>query len=283
MNNESISNSIAFYITVIFMFVYAIAAFMGMLYLFNGNYFVAVPVLVAGATLLFGCVWEMSRSKTSRNKRRDLPREIVAAVGAIALLVAASWPATLFLYAYEHEDELDTLITDTRDYALGVDSLYQQYADARVTAYDLSLWKMVDKDPTLNKAEHKRRVESLRRRLTYSCVDSISNGRQQWLATLPRANALNPATARNLHDVFEAAKIWIHEYYDASEMMYQGEDYNPFECSEQTVSAQAAYYRFTTLRQPSKASLAAATFCIGCIFLTYFHARRPKSRVNIRH
>ena len=135
-SNSSFTDTIGWIFSIAALIIYAIVAFYGMEYIFKGNHLIAIGITLAGAVILGLCIWGMCLCKISRNKRCALPLGILAALGASAVLIAGTWPVTLILYAYDHEDELATLINNTRDYALRVDSLYQDYAESRVKAYE---------------------------------------------------------------------------------------------------------------------------------------------------
>lgn len=273
MNNNSFTDSIIWLFTIIALVLYVIGALYGFEYLVEGNHLLAFGVTLVGVLLLGACVREMCRSKLSRNKRDDLLREILSGFVAFSIIILGCWPITLFLYVQDNEDELNTLISNTRNYALSVDSLYEDYAHERVSRYSFYL----DSVKT-EKSEKSRRVRSLERRLLSHDNDSIIALRKQWLSTLPEANVWNISTAKNLHLVFQAAIEWIEEYKDLSAIFYEGEKNLPFDCEAYSTSAYQEYERFKSLKRPSWRSIIAAGICILGIFATYFFVTRPKSR-----
>ena len=286
-SNSSFTDTIGWIFSIAALIIYAIVAFYGMEYIFKGNHLIAIGITLAGAVILGLCIWGMCLCKISRNKRRALPLGILAALGASAVLIAGTWPVTLILYAYDHEDELATLINNTRDYALRVDSLYQDYAESRVKAYEKVLkeseksqkkGKKQKKDNS-KKEERALMVNSLRRRILSPVEDSIRTQRSQWLASLPDKNIVyNISTAKNLRDVFYAADKWIDEYRLVSAVIYKDEEVQPFSCDEYTQSAKDEYDKFCVIKQPDNRSIGAMAFCIFILFLTYFILWRPKSR-----
>lgn len=275
MAKSNITDRLIWVVTILALIFYSVAELYGMEFLADGNHVIAFGVSFLLSLILTLCVWEMCSSKSSRNKRRDLPLGILAAFFAIAILVVGSWPVTVFLNAYDNESELENLISNTRNYAVNVDSLYVQYANKRVYNYRRYLDSL-----KCDTKEKNQRVKSLERRLLSLTNDSIHHKRQEWLATLPKANVWNVSTAKNLHNVFLAAEKWIEEYKVVSSVIYNGENVEPFECENFTMSAYEEYNDFISLRRPNMRSILYSAFCVFLIFATYFFVRRPKSRFN---
>lgn len=286
-NDNSFLNSISWIFSSLALLFYALAAFMGIEYIVRGNHLIALGITLGSSLLLGLCIWSMCRCKISRNKRQALPLGILSAFGALAILIAGIWPISLILYAHDHDSELATLINNTRDYALRVDSLYQDYATARVKAYEEALMKSEkskkkgknQKKDIGKKAKRALMVNSLQRRILSPVEDSISTQRTQWLASLPDQNVVyNISTAKNLREVFYAADKWIDEYRLVSVVIYEGEEAQPFSCDEYTQSAKDEYNKFCVMKQPDNRSIGAMAFCIFTLFLTYFFLWKPKSR-----
>lgn len=286
-DDNSFTNSFSWILTSIAIILYTIAAFMGIEYIVRGNHLLAFGITIGSFLLLGLCIWSMCQCKISRNKRRALPIGILAALGVSVVLIAGTWPVTLILYAYDHEDKLATLINNTRGYALRVDSLYLDYAGARIKAYEEVLKKSEksqkkrkkQKKDNGKKEERTQMVNSLRRRILSPVEDSIRIQRRQWLASLSDKNIVyNISTARNLRDVFYAADKWIDEYRLISSVIYEGEEAQPFSCDKYTQSAKDEYKNFCVMKQPDNRSIGAMVFCIFALFLTYFILWRPKSR-----
>ena len=272
-----ITDKIIWIFTILALLAYTIAVMLGMEYLVDGNHYLAIGITIVGSLILSICVWEMCCSKSSRNKRRDLPLGILAAIIAFSILVIGSWPITVFLNAYDNKAELEGLVHDTSNYAVSVDSLYNQYAKDRIACYKLYLDSM-----KVAPNEKNQCIRSLERRLLSSANDSIHHKRQEWLASLPDADVWNLSTAKNLHDVFLAAEKWIGEYKEVSSIIYKGEHATYFECEDFTKSAYDEYENFISLRKPNTRSIICAIVCILLIFVTYFFVRRPKSRFASR-
>ena len=189
------------------------------------------------------------------------------------MIIIGLWPVTLVLFVHDNVEELKALQNNTRNYALSVDSLYEDYAHERVNRYSAYLDSV-----KIKKNEKSRRVSSLERRLLSHDNDSIIVLRKEWLATLPEANIRNISTAKNLHLVFQAAIEWIEEYKEISAVFYEGEKEQPFDCGAYSTSAYQEYERFKSLKRPSWLSILAAGVCIIFIFATYFFVTRPKNR-----
>ncbi len=273
MNNNPFADSIIGFLTLIALVVYVIGALWGVEYLVGGNHLWAFGLTLVGAIILWVSVREMCRSKFSRKKRDNLLREILSGILALCMIVIGLWPVTLVLYVHDNAEELKALIDNTRNYAMSVDSLYEDYAHERVNRYTAYLDSV-----KIEKYEKSRRVRSLERRLLSHDNDSTIVLRKQWLATLPEANIRNISTARNLHLVFQAASEWIEEYKEISATFYEGEKELPFDCEAYSASAYQEYERFKSPKRPNWLSILAAGVCILLIFATYLFVTRPKNR-----
>lgn len=275
-NGNSFTNRIVWILSSLAVLAYAIVALYGLEYLMRGNHLVTFGVTIAGCAMLGICLWGMCKCKISRHKHRAIALGILAFLGVASIFFVGSWPFTLSMYAIDNEEELSALISNTRDYAMRVDSLYHDYAETRVAKYELLL-----KERKLERYERERRVNSLRRRILMPANESIRRERKEWLESLSTKNVVkNISTAKNLKDVFYAADKWIEEYRLVSAVKYEGEDAVPFSCEEYTSDAKEAYKRFCVLRKPEWRSITAMFGCIAFILLTYFVLWRPKSRYS---
>lgn len=264
---------VALFCTIATLLMFSCIAFLGAEYLLHGSHQKAIPITMAGMALIIYCVSVMCRSKKSRNKRSGLPREVAAFIIAIVLLVIGSIPFTQFIYVHNHQEELRDCMVQTANAVNNIDSLYKEYAEARVRRYKSHLYKN-----HFSSEATRQRVESLRRRLIPEDFDAIHTERQQWLSTLSSADVWNISTPHNLHYLIKAGHDWTEQYAKVSKVVYQGEKAEPFGSGDTAFTAIDAGEQFSQFQKPDILSVLAVLLAIGLILTTYLHLRRPKNK-----
>lgn len=265
MSNLSSSHSgLALLLTVLAMLVFAFFAFMGTEYLCDGDH-MRVALFCLPAFLILGCfVWLAQRIKLGRKKNTAL--EITSLVGALCIVLVGMVPFSQFVYTIEHEAEINQLVEDSRDAAMSIDSLYENYANERVADY---------KRYNNNKATKKTR--SLHRRLFPEDRDSIVQQRAGWLATLHTIDLWNVATARNLHHIITASEQWTEQYAEVSAIIYQGEQSEPFSVDNSDIRER--YAQFTTFHWPlTRWSVIAGLVCSVLMSVSYIVCTRSRNK-----
>ena len=240
--------------------------------LFEGNHLLAISLVILGAALLSWCITVMCKSKASRDKRKGLPREVAAIMGAIVILGAGSIAFNQFLYVHDHQRQLRETLFRTVDEVSQIDSVYKSYATDRVAAYRTLLRK-----ERYAKAKETAMTRSLRRRLMPADYDSICSDRRRWLASVSDAGVWNISTPRNLHYIVTAGQDWTEQYQRVSAIIYKGEDAQPFGMGETAFAQSEQNRQFASPHRPDSRSMAATLVCCLLILTTYLHIRRPKS------
>lgn len=263
-------------LTVLAFFAFFGISFLGAEYLFEGNHVLSISLLLAGALLLYWCLCVMCKSKASRDKRHSLPKEVAAIAGAIVIFLVGSIAFIQFLFVFDHRKELRETMFATADDVSKIDSVYKDYAQTRVKAYDKTLKKRGDNDRLAKKS-------SLKRRLMPADYDTICTQRKQWLASVNDASVWNVSTPRNLHYIVTAGYDWTEEYKKVSSIIYEHEEAVPYGEGDTAFTRSEANLQFSTPHKPNGSSFVATVLCCLLILTKYFNTRRPKSWYDSGH
>ena len=129
-------------------------------------------------------------------------------------------------------------------------------------------------------------TQSLRRHLLPEGIDSVRRERQEWLGTVKSSSVWNVSTPRNVHYITKAGEDWTKQYETISNLMYKGEQCEPFSAetatSSASVAAELAYLSQPSLH-PDNRSMFVTLLCCLLVLTTYFHIRRPKSKFSGSH
>jgi uncharacterized membrane protein YidH (DUF202 family) len=268
----------ALLLTIAALLVFVYISFMGTEYLMEGNHLVAILLVLMGAAFLSYSIWVMCTSKASRDKRKGLPKEVASFAVAIIVLLVGSVAFTQFLYVHDHQQQLRETLFSTADEVSRIDSVYKDYAQHRVRAYNKLL-----KNEKYPSAKQSWLTKSLRRRLMPEEYDTICAERQRWLMALHDASVWNISTPRNLHYIVTAGQDWTEQYRQVSSIIYKGEKAEPFGSGETLFIPGEEYKQFSQPHRPDLRSLAATIVCCLLILTTYLHVRRPRSRYAGSH
>lgn len=260
----------ALLLTSLALLVFAFFAFMGTEYLLEGDHRMVALCCLPSAIVLGYFIWMAQKVKHGRKK--NIALEVTLLTGAICIVLVGMVPFSQFVYTIEHEREINQLVSDARDSARCVDSLYHDYAGKRVAAYKRHLRS--DRYRTL-------KVESLERRLLATVSDTIEAQRDAWLDSLHTIDLWNPATARNLYHIITASEEWTRQYAEVSAVIYRGEpDVNDEPCAPFAIDnsdIRQRYARFTTFHWPLTAwSVVAGVVC--CVLMSLYYMACTRSR-----
>ena len=263
----------ALLVTIAALLVFVYISFLGTEYLLEGNHLLAIPLVLVGAALLSYSIYVMCSSKASRDKRKGLPKEIAAFIVAILILLAGSVAFTQFLYVHDHRQELRECLFSTAEEVSKIDSVYKDYALARVNTYR----KLLKKEH-YSSSKQASMTKSLSRRLMPAEYDTICADRKRWLASVHDAGVWNISTPRNLHYIVTAGYDWTEQYREVSSVIYKGEETESFGTGETVFAKSEESRQFSKPHRPDSRSLAATIVCCLLILTTYWHVRRPRSR-----
>ena len=280
MQNQT-KAGMALFVTIIALLTYTYIAFMGTEYMVEGDHAKAIGLSLLFVVLLTWGLRTMCKSKASRNKRRGLPLEIAAIGVTFGTLLAGSIPFNHFLYVADHQEAVQSSIQTITRCVGETDSLYADYADTRLRRYNQLLYKEKYK---ANK--RKAMTQSLRRHLLPEGIDSVRRERQEWLSTVKSGSVWNVSTPRNVHYITKAGEEWTKQYETISNLMYKGEQCEPFSTetatSSASVAAELAYLSQPSLH-PDNRSVTVTLLCCLLVLTTYLHIRRPKSKFSGSH
>jgi len=284
-NNLSGQNNhfwgLAFVISAVALVLFAYLAYIGLDFLLEGNYLLAIAISAVSTIVAIYCLITMCASKASRNKREGLPREIVSLAVCLLIMALGSIPFMKFLYIYEHRAVLKESVANIVTSACELDSAYIAYTDQRLADFN----KFAKSRYGSPKLVH----QSLERRLVPENIEKISKERKEWLETFPTPSLKNPMTPTNIHALLSSAEKWMNEYHERSALIYHGEktgDGEPYQgfVHEKTASEIENWrQQFCEINAPDSRAILTSTFVFILIFLSYFHTRRSKNRYEGTH
>jgi len=259
--------------------------FLGLDYRFEGNLFIAVPLVLLGAAIVIWALVRMCQLKQTLRVREGVVKESAFALLVFAVLGSASIPFTNFMRVLDHQDEFQAGVDSTVLVVKGVDEAYKTYANERVTNYRQhlrSVWTGSSvynteiagaagntKDEKINSL-----VNSLQRRLLEINMDSVSKVRNEWLDGLHSINVWNILTPRNISAVGKAGSQWVEEYRIVSEKIYAGESAEPFAMPQLEDKLSSVTSSFTQFHKPDFRGIIAALACFVFIMIPYIQTRR---------
>ncbi len=259
--------------------------FLGLDYRFEGNLYVVVPMMLAGAAVVIWALVKMCKMKQTLRVREGAVKEIAFALLVLAVLGCASVPFTNFLHVLDHQDEFQAGVDSTVIVVKGIDEAYKTYANERVNNYRnhlRSLWTGSSAYRTElegaagNTKEEKiaSLTNSLQRRLLSINTEDVAKARNQWLESLHSISVWNILTPRNIAAVGNAGNEWVEQYRKVSEMIYVGENAEPFAMPQLENKLSSTIASFTRFHRPDLRGIFAALFCFVFIMIPYFQTRR---------
>ncbi len=278
---------------------FAIGSFLGLDYWAEGNLIIPIAATIIGCYVVSRCIITACQSKSMRDKRIGLLREILSCNIILLFLLAGSLPFTKFLQILDKEEMLKKEVNRTVSSVSRIDSLYQVYTLQRIENYrqHLDSLPLNSKDyyeeiggvsKTYGKGDTKgiqikNAIASLKRRLLPENTDTIISRRREWLKSIGSVNIWNYATPHNIKVISSAGKKWTDDYKAVSQVIYKGENAKPFSYPELNENLEAFRADFTRFNAPDFRSILISLCCYGFILLPYFNTRRKKNRADGTH
>lgn len=235
--------------------------FLGLDYHYEGNLLIVIPIVVISTALIVWSVVRMCRYKHTQRFQEGIAKEAAFAVLVFVLLILESMPFSNFMRVLDRKDDFQAAVDSTVIVVKGVGTAYQDYANERIQNY---------RRHTRNAAK----VESLKRRLLNDDMKEIEMRRTEWLDSLHAINVWNILTPRNIAAVGNAAAKWVGEYAAVSQMIYEGEDCEPFSMPQLEGELTEMTAAFTEFRGPDARGLFAALICFAFVLTPYVLIRR---------
>ena len=272
------AEGVALFFTASALAAFALFAYYGMEYLFEGNHLQAISLSLGGLLVLSACVFLLCKSKASRDKRKGQPIEIVSLVIASIVLLVGSIPFTMFLSVIDHERDFEKSISETAAKVASIDSCYKDYTTQRVARYrDVLQKKHYNKEIIDSKAN------SLSRRLMPENYLYVCFERKDWLKSLDTVSIWNISTAKNFQHIVSAGQDWTKGYQEVSNFYYEGEDTIVFGKDSLFLIPQKSYASIGSPNRPNMKSLIATLLCIALILTSYYTIRRPRNKYSGHH
>ena len=278
---------------------FAIGSFLGLNYWTEGNLIIPIATTIIGCYTVCRCIVIACQSKSMRNKRMGLIREFTSCSIILLFLLAGSLPFTKFLQILDKEERLKTEVKQTVNSISQIDSLYLAYAQQRVENYRMHLNSLSTKSKEYQEeiggvsktygkgdikgVQIKNATASLKRRLIPEQTDTIISRRQEWLKSIGNVNVWNYATPKNIKVISSAGSKWTNDYKTVSQIIYKGENAQPFSYPELNENLETFRADFTQFHAPDFRCILITLCCFALILLPYLITRRKKNRADGTH
>lgn len=266
--------------------VFSYLAFLGLVFHYKGAMLKPILLSAVGLAILIKCLITMCKSKSERQWRRGLPKEIGVSLLALCILGLGSVPVSRFLSVWEKEMAVKNATHETISSIVAMPAAYGTYVDERIKSYKAKLSDLKENSKEYNQAVKgaggKNKDEkvnsicsSLRRRIYPTGLDSLFQKRNEWLISLPPFNPWNIYAARNIRIIGETGTDWGEKLVKLSSTFYLAEDAEPFSHLQLSNKLQSFENEYTRYCPPSYKGVLALLFCFFLILLPYLIIRRP--------
>lgn len=264
---------------------FAALTFLGLNYHFEGNSVLSVAIVLIGAAILVSCLVKICRTKRMIGSGTSVLKEGIYILAVMAICFAGSMPLSSFMRVLDHKKEFQANVDSTVMVVKTIGPSYRDYANERVSNYRNHLQRLyegsADYDRELSGAagDTKRQkidavTRSLQRRLLSDDMMTIEQHRAEWLEGLHDVDVWNVFTPRNIALVANASERWVGEYRRVSELMYAGEECEPFSMPELQGRMSEFIKAYTALDIPDTRGMAISLTALALMMTPYFLIRR---------
>jgi hypothetical protein len=275
--NDTLKFSWGHIIAFVAIIVISYLSFMGIAYLFDGNFLYAGGgvAIIDLLLIVFFILPQILKGTDERFKHRIVFERILL-FGSPLLFVITMVPYAHFWTVYNNRNNIEMTFSESITKTKDMFVLYEDYANSRIREYDKKLVEFKTESIRRN-----NKVEALRLQLVDNNYTALKNSAFKWIDNASEATVWNAFMIGNIKTIERALEGWNESLANFSNKILsdEPEGVNPFPSEDTSVASAktklvSLQKMYTLMEMPTLLSIGIGLFLFGILLIPYFIQNR---------
>ncbi len=263
--NETLKFSWGHIITFIVLIFISYASFMGLVYLYDGDFLCAgLGVLVVNLVLILFFIIPQILKGTDKKFRRKIIVERILILLSPLFFTIAMVPFIHFGTVFKNRLQIETIFSKSIKASKEMFAAYEDYANNRIKNYDMKL-----AENNTNTVSHSNKIEALKLQIIADNYNALKKSAVKWVDNAAGATVWNVFMLGNIKKIENAIENWNNILHTFSSKIMTDEPESVHSFSSEELSVIRAKGNLTNLRSVYTTWSGPTALTIGIGILLY--------------